>query len=181
MLLKRIRQIFVLLLVNSLLVHHTYSDSRIKEQPGWDNAGDEKFIASQLMDWIYQHHAFQYQPDSVPAIKYVTEEKLIEMALGNDFSNKINTYHEVKIKGLYDFIEKVVYLTESTDLATLENKGVLLHELVHFLQYENGYEKTVACKNKLEALAYRLEKKFLDSQGQDHSINTAHIHQLSQC
>ena len=65
-----------------------------------------------------------------------------------------------KINGLYNFNEKAVYILDSLDLETTEGKGILLHELVHYLQYQHGYDENVECKNELESLAYVLNARF---------------------
>ena len=64
---------------------------------------------------------------------------------------------------------------------TNEGKGILLHELVHYLQYQTGVDKDAKCKNELESLAYVLEAKFLESHDHKHNINASHISKVSEC
>ena len=87
----------------------------------------------------------------------------------------------MQIFGLYNFNEGNVYLLDSIDLGTNEGKAILLHELVHFLQYQTGLDDDAKCKNELESLAYVLEAKFLESHDHAHNISASHIDKVSQC
>lgn len=72
-------------------------------------------------------------------------------------------------------------MLDSLDLKTEEGKAILLHELVHYLQYEESLNDNVECKNELEALAYTLEAEYLNGQGVKHSISQNHIKNVSTC
>ena len=72
----------------------------------------------------------------------------------------------MRIYGLYNFNEGAVYILDSLDLESEKGKGILFHELVHFLQYQYDMGEDVKCKNELKSLSYILEAKF--QQSHDH-------------
>ena len=145
-----------------------------------ENLQTEEELAAGLLNWINQHSSFDYNVDEVPDIKKVSAQKMAEVAFGGELPKAVNPKN-LQIFGLYNFNEKAVYLLDSIDLKTDEGKGILLHELVHYLQYQTGINKDVQCKNELESLAYVLEAKFLESHNHQHSITESHINKLSQC
>jgi hypothetical protein len=164
---------------------HTGEDvTQIHIEPGFDfdfnsyKTQDE--LVSGLLGWINQHSSFEYDIDTLPKIKKVSSKQIAEVAFGGKLPKAVNP-DNLQIFGLYNFNEKAVYLLDSIDLDTDEGKGILLHELVHFLQYQTGLDDNVKCKNELESLAYVLEAKFLDSHDHKHNISQSHINKVSQC
>ena len=49
---------------------------------------------------------------------------------------------------------------ELTDIDGKKYQAMLLHELVHYMQWMSGYRRTVNCINATEPMAYELEEKF---------------------
>lgn len=41
------------------------------------------------------------------------------------------------------------------------HRSFLVHELVHYLQYANGQDAQVECRQQLEPLAYKVQKRYL--------------------
>ncbi len=137
-------------------------------------------LAAGLLGWINNHSSFSYDINNIPDIKKVSAKKIAEVAFGGELPKAVNP-ESLKIFGLYNFNEKAVYLLDSIDLDSKEGKGILLHELVHYLQYQTGVDKDTQCKNELESLAYVLEAKFLESNHHRHNITASHIDKVSQC
>lgn len=132
------------------------------------------------MTWINDHSSFEFDVENIPAVKKVNAQQIAEVAFGGSLPKSIDA-KSLRIFGLYNFNEKAVYLLDSIDLDSKEGKGILLHELVHYLQYQTGLNKNVRCKNELETLAYVLEARFLESQRVRHNISHKHINKVSQC
>ena len=44
---------------------------------------------------------------------------------------------------------------------------ILVHELVHYLQYMDGTHEIVECRQNLETHAYDLQEKFVETEGID--------------
>ncbi len=145
-----------------------------------DSYDTQEELAAGLLGWINSHSSFTYDINKLPAIKKVPAQKIAEIAFGGELPAAINP-ESLKIFGLYNFNEKAVYLLDSIDLETNEGKGILLHELVHYLQYQTGVSNNAKCKNELESLAYVLEAKFHESNNHKHNITASHINKVSQC
>ena len=137
-------------------------------------------LVSGLLGWINHHSSFEYDIEKVPNVKKVSARQIAMVAFGGELPKAVNP-NTLKIFGLYNFNEGSVYLLDSIDLDTDEGKGILLHELVHYLQYQTGLDDNVKCKNELESLAYVLEAKFLEANDHRHNISASHIQKVSQC
>lgn len=146
----------------------------------FDSYKTQDELVSGLLGWINNHSSFKYDIDKIPEIKKVSARQIAEVAFGGKLPKAVNP-DNLQIFGLYNFNEGAVYLLDSIDLDTDEGKGILLHELVHYLQYQTGLDDNVKCKNELESLAYVLEAKFLESHDHKHNISSAHIQKVSQC
>ena len=66
-------------------------------------------------------------------------------------SNKVTN-----VLALYNNETKEIYLPSYFDMNNLAHRAILLHELVHHLQYNAGYNKKVRCPGLLEKQAYDL-------------------------
>lgn len=164
---------------------HVSSDvNQTQVEAGFDlglgSFNTEGELAAGLLGWINSHSSFTYDIDNIPDIKKVSSKEIAEVAFGSELPKAINP-DTLQIFGLYNFNDGAVYLLDSIDLETDAGKGILLHELVHYLQYQTGIDKDAECKNELESLAYVLEAKFLDSHDHDHNISASHIDKVSQC
>lgn len=140
----------------------------------------EEELVSGLISWINHHSSFNYDTENLPAVKKVSARQIAEVAFGGKLPKAVNP-ENLQIFGLYNFNEKTVYLLDSIDIDTDKGKGILLHELVHYLQYQTGEDNNVQCKNELESLAYVLEARFLESHHHEHHITQSHINKVSQC
>jgi hypothetical protein len=146
----------------------------------FDSYKTQDELVSGLLGWINNHSSFEYDIEKIPEVKKVSSRKIAMVAFGGELPKAVNP-DNLKIFGLYNFNEGAVYLLDSIDLDTDEGKGILLHELVHYLQYQTGMDDNVKCKNELESLAYVLEAKFLESHDHRHNISDSHIQKVSQC
>ena len=60
------------------------------------------------------------------------------------------------ILALYNHVTKEIYLPTYFNKDNVAHRAILLHELVHHLQYNSGYNKKVSCRGMLEEQAYDL-------------------------
>ena len=67
----------------------------------------------------------------------------------------------INVVALYNYITKTIHLPNYFDRNNSSHKSILLHELVHHLQYFNDEHKTVGCLELLEAQAYDLQEMWL--------------------
>ncbi len=158
--------------------HHSHVDNNYDFD--FEAYHSEEELISGLLGWINRHSSFEFDIENIPSVKKVSAQQIAEVAFGGLLPKSIDA-KSLKIFGLYNFNEKAVYLLDSIDLDSDEGKGILLHELVHYLQYQTGLNKDVRCKNELESLAYVLEARFLESQHVRHNITHKHIDKVSQC
>ena len=74
------------------------------------------------------------------------------------------------IAGYYDDENNSIHIRDTPTMYMTEDRFqevVLVHELVHFLQYFNGIYKEVECRQNLEELAYDVQDYYIDLMGID--------------
>jgi len=138
----------------------------------------EAELAEGLLNWLKLHSSFNIEDINVPEINKVSADEIANIAFGGKVPLSVEQ-GELKIFGLYNFQNKTVYLLESVDLDTIQGKAILLHELVHYLQYETGLDKYAKQVVELEGLAYQLEARFLDANEHQNGISAERIDELS--
>jgi hypothetical protein len=67
----------------------------------------------------------------------------------------------IDVIAVYDHETGTIYLPTYFDKNNNAHKAILLHELVHHLQYKSGYDKKVSCMPMLEKQAYNLMDKWI--------------------
>lgn len=135
-----------------------------------------------LLAWISQKIS-PYNPDvtvETPRLMNLPRLELYKMAFGKDLPLSIDKLNS-KIYGLYNYQDETIYLLDSVDLNTNKGKSILLHELVHYFQYKNGYHNRVVCKNQLEYLAYYLEAQYMQEQGERVAFTQDHLRRVVRC
>jgi hypothetical protein len=137
-------------------------------------------LMTALLTWINNNSSFDYKLDELPIVNMVNSVEIAEIAFGKALPKAIDP-DTLGIKGLYNFNNKTIYILDTMDLNTEGDRAILLHELVHFLQYQAGENNDVKCKNELELLAYRLEAKYLHSLNKKIDFDADHIANISQC
>jgi len=133
-----------------------------------------------LVDWINNRTSFKHELDKLPELVFANPNIIAEVAFGGELPSNVDA-NKLNILGLYNFNDQTIYMLDSLDLKTEEGKAILLHELVHYLQYEESIDENVECRNELEALAYTLEAEYLNSQKVNHNITQNHINKISSC
>ena len=114
----------------------------------------KELIASLLL-WIGAET--NYNVDIVhPEIKLMTQIELEHKFYGKDIDPS-GTLH-----AFYDPEHDVIYLNSAFDRFNAFDKGVLLHELLHYVQDVNGTVGTkFECLRESELEVYPLQKKYL--------------------
>jgi hypothetical protein len=101
-------------------------------------------------------------PDAAPLIKVMAAGDL------NRMLGCINQTCMDNVGGYYNFTDRTIYVDERINLIEpYLAKGLLVHELIHFLQHHNGQAlpKDCASKRKLEQEAFITQKKYLYDTG----------------
>lgn len=123
-----------------------------------------------LLVWINHHSVFDYDPArGLPEVKTVEVNALIKGAFRGGVPAYVSGQELERMKktlvAIYNHDERTVYVSAAFDLNAPFGKSVLLHELVHFVQFETGIAETAPCRNALEKDAYRLQKIFMAELG----------------
>ena len=126
-----------------------------------------------------------------PMVKYIDNGKEFFL-LSNDCDVKpdqqvcIDYDDNSNILGLYNHNTKTIYLNKDFWIASTKDQSILLHELVHHMQYSKDFKHyTMLCKGLIEKEAYDLQEKWLEERGLT-LANTIEIgplfrHVLTQC
>ena len=127
-------------------------------------------IITSLMLWIAAATGWPI-PDH-PKITYI-EDGYQFFRLSHECDAKPNqpvcdTYNgeDTNILGLYNHLTKTIYLNKEFWWASVRDQSILLHELVHHMQYSRDSEfYRKQCKGDLEKEAYDLQEIWLKERG----------------
>jgi hypothetical protein len=123
-----------------------------------------QLILVELVAWLENQGRFNKKNVQPPEIAVIHDDDMCQMAYGeNVIEHGINCNN---ILGLYNFINKTIYIVDSLNLDSVYGKSIILHELVHHYQYECNYDDSITCLADLEPLSYELEKKYFKDEAQ---------------
>jgi Domain of unknown function (DUF6647) len=128
------------------------------EEQGNRNTKAEAELAKQaasLIHWITTKTGWSVH-DS-PPIRFVPKATLVKM-----FSETSTGLH---VEALYSERDHSIYLANGWRADNLRRRSILLHELVHHLQYLNHAK--VTCQSEYEVQALQLQVTWLGDQGVD--------------
>ena len=140
---------------------------------------DEKTLRD-LIGWIGEQGVGLQAVERMPALVRVGQRELLALAFGNKLPRAINR-STLKIYGLYNFENESIYLLDSIDLDSQRGRTILLHEVVHYLQYQTGASDRVQCKNELEPLAYQLEARYLADHNHHVDFSYGRMRRFGRC
>ncbi len=106
-----------------------------------------------MLIWIGSQTPYDIH-GSLPNI-VLTEENNICKNYGIDNKGRCQA---ASIKGFYNK-RYTIYLPNHFDIASVEDQGRLLHELVHYVQWSNGKQNST-CLGHLEVQAYELQDQW---------------------
>lgn len=164
--------------IHDLFTNSTEMTTQLGSESLEENKQDK--LVKNLLDWVGSNSSFDISSDELPNVMRVSSDDMLQVAFKSQFPQAVDA-NKLQIYGLYNFRDKTVYILDSLDLESENGKGILLHELVHYLQYQYGDDKQVDCKNELERLAYLLEADYLHDHGHKAGFNDAHVKSVSKC
>ena len=129
------------------------------------HAGHGNYSVNDMIEWIEAHSDYVYHGDPLPQIQVLDKTTVC----GDVYPDKA-AHEDCNIAGYYDHETNTIAITETpTDYMVEDHyrEVVLLHELVHFLQYYDGRYEVVECKQALERDAFDLQDEWIDQQGID--------------
>lgn len=113
-----------------------------------------------LLVWIRAHTNYTI-PQGLPAIKFVGQLEIREMVVGQRGLEEVDE----EFHATYTHHNRTISLDREIrpDFTRKKYQAMLLHELVHFVQY--NIKPLPRCLNRLEPEAYRLTNAWLVEQG----------------
>ena len=113
-----------------------------------------KEILTALMIWLGANTPLDTNHD-IPKILFLSQDKMEKLYYVQEQESNPNN----KLHGLYDTDKDTILLLDTWDRRKPWDMGVLVHEMVHYLQDVNGIE--FSCVNEMERDAWPIQKKYL--------------------
>ncbi len=155
------------------------SGSAVLEQASNSTPSDE-FVVREMLQWLQAQQIGMDHPWQAPAVTRISQREILRLAFGEQLPQALAN-DGLKVYGLYNFKNETIYLHNGIDLGSIRGRAVLVHELVHYLQYRSGVNNRVRCKNELETMAYQLESRYLQAHQHKPGVGAAQIRRLSRC
>lgn len=114
----------------------------------------------EIINWLVEEsQIYEYNDDPLPKIVYATQEQLGAYFYGLDtYLENENTL--IPIEGIFRSADEgTIFLLEDFDWGNGSTIDVIVHELVHYLQYINGI--TFSCSVAGELDAYKFQTIWL--------------------
>ncbi len=139
-----------------------------------------------LLLWISQQSTFSHVPmDELPKLHVVDQPTLVEILFkGNLPASLTNDQYDHlldSVQAVYNNDENSIYVSERVDLETPGGRAVLLHELVHYVQYATGVDQRVGCQNALEEDAYELQRTYMEERNLEPEFDRFTVMMRSAC
>ena len=112
-----------------------------------------KEILTALMIWLGANTAFDTNHD-IPKVLFLTQTQMEELYYPEDQDKFPNQLH-----GLYDKQSDTIILPDTWDRRKPWDLGVLLHEMVHYLQDMNDHK--FGCTAEMERDAWPIQQRYL--------------------
>mgnify|MGYP003655461239 FL=1 len=93
-----------------------------------------KELLLSLILWIGANSTLPVEGVPLPEVEFLSSEELHTLYIIQDVCDT------GEIRALYDLNNTIIYLLDDWDKSNLIDRSFLLHELVHHLQKEEGYE-----------------------------------------
>lgn len=147
----------------------------------------EAIILSLLL-WINQNTNFDYQlHHGIPNIEQADQMQLADLILDDSASLlkqedtvSFNNYID-RLEAVYDHKTKTILISSKIDLHTAYARSVIVHELVHYIQYQQKMNDAVECLNALEKDAYDIQAAYMEDHGIPKTFDKVTVALRSMC
>ena len=126
-----------------------------------------------LIEWIGANSGYDVSTilANPPEVKFCAHgSTLVYQGKAIHFGDRLN--------GVYDETTEQICLAKPWNASNTKDRGVLLHELVHHVQFQS---KSWACPKSTEWEAYKLQEKWLLENGVEPDFNWMYILMASNC
>lgn len=114
-----------------------------------------------MIEWIENNSKYKYNGEKLPWIEIRTQEEICAVLYEEPPKDCIAiAYYDHNLNAIFLSPDPIGQMVQEKFIEV-----VLFHELVHFLQYLNGEDENVQCKNALELDAYKLQDKYVEEMG----------------
>jgi|TARA_R110002020_G_scaffold188301_3_gene387042 hypothetical protein len=126
-----------------------------------------KELMVSLLIWIGANSTLPVEDVPLPEIEYLSSEELYTLYTIEDAC-------DTNYRALYDMNHTIIYLLDDWNKSNLIDRSFLLHELVHHVQKEEGYESRVMREEE----SYQLQFSYLQESATDDSDEVLRISDL---
>lgn len=145
-----------------------------------------KELLTGLLLWIGQNTGMVYDVnDGLPQVKQVEPDKLVALRFNGKVPAQVSLvdrrHAAERIEAMYHPDTRTIYVRRGVDLTSVDGRGALVHELVHFIQYKKGVHHKVVCPNALEKDAYRAQAAYLEENGVEPAFDAFTVIVRSTC
>ena len=141
--------------------------------PEWPGQLPADLLKIALLEWIEANSEYDVSGllANPPTVRFCEHgSTLVYEGKAIHFDDRLN--------GVYDEMKKQICLAKPWHSSSTKDRGVLLHELVHHVQYES---KSWICPKATEWEAYKLQEVWLLENGMTPDFNWAYILLDSSC
>jgi len=118
--------------------------------------GQMKEILTALMIWLGANTTLDTNHD-IPKVVFLPQDKMEQLYYVDEPEKLPNELH-----GLYDTESDTIILRDTWDRRKAWDMGVLIHEMVHYLQDMNSMD--FQCTAQMEKDAWPIQQKYLKDQ-----------------
>ena len=115
-----------------------------------------KELMVSLLLWIGANSTLPVEGVPLPEIEFLSSEELYTLYTIEDAC-------DTNYRALYDMNHTIIYLLDDWNKSNLIDRSFLLHELVHHVQKEEGYES----RGMREEESYQLQFSYLQESATD--------------
>lgn len=141
-----------------------------------------------LVLWINQHSCLDYDiRHGIPAVRQAAHETLIAVIIEDhtdlDDKDDAKSFQGAadKLVAVYDHRKKEILISSKIDMKSPYARSVIVHELVHYIQYQRGMNRKVDCLNALEKDAYNIQACYMDAHNIPKTFNDITVALRSTC
>jgi len=131
-------------------------------------AGSSEEIMLEMIDYIVSETELEYNGEQLPFVIVKSIDEICQDMLSPSDYEIFSRGGYCNYAGYYDpTVRTIVVADEPVKYMVAEKyyETILVHELAHYLQYLNGADEHVQCRNELEADAYRIQNSWIDLKG----------------
>ena len=144
-----LRWLMAILILLPTMVHSAHSDHTLES----------------MIQWIEDNSTYTYGGQPLPRIELHSADRIC-----SEIFPDRESHADCNIAGYFDHDTNLIVISDTVTEYMVEDhfyETVLLHELVHFLQYYDGEYERAECKQALEKDAFALQDQWIDEQGID--------------